>query len=505
VSGDHTEAELNAATASGVRWVTLARLTTELLLLVSLVVLARLVPPAAFGHFAVAIIIQELAIGIPTEGVGSALVQRKDVTREHLQAGAFLAMMIALVLGGLTLVASWLIVDPVFGSATGNLVRLTTPIFVLAGAGAVPIALLRRRLDFRTLSILDIGGAFMRSAGSVALAALAGLDGPALVLGGLGAVAFSSGVAYAVAPAPLPRWRRQAMREIGSYGTPASLASICWVGFRNGDYAIVGARLGAIQAGLYWRAFQLAVEYQRKISTVMYQVAFPVLSRSADPDQMFALRGRMVRLLSVVLFPLIAGLAITAADVIPFVFGPEWTEAVLPTQVLCAAGAVTLLIDAVGTTLMATGRPQSLLMYGFAHFAVYMVAVLIVARWGIVGVASAAVAIHGLFLIVAYLMIQGWSLRNALSCLWRDVGAAVCGTAVVLGLGLPLRWALHRAGMPGSVNIAAVAVVATPAYLVTVRLAGAAAFRDLMMLLGRVLPRPAFLRRATPVPLPSSS
>ena len=49
-----------------------------------------------------------------------------------------------------------------------------------------------------------------------------------------------------------------------SYGLPASIASISWVGFRNCDYAIVSARLGAVQAGYYFRAYMLAVEYRRR-------------------------------------------------------------------------------------------------------------------------------------------------------------------------------------------------------------------------------------------------
>jgi O-antigen/teichoic acid export membrane protein len=504
VSGEATD--LNAATADGIRWVMLARIATEILLLVSLVVLARLIPPAAFGHFAIAIIVQELAVGIPTEGVGSALVQRETVTRAHLQAGAFLTLVIAALLTALTLVASYVIVAPVFGEATASLVRLATPLFLIAAAATVPVALLRRRLDFRTLSIIDIGGALIRSVGSVLLAALAGLDGPALVLGGLGAAAFSLVVAYAVAPAPLPRLHRDAARDIGSYGIPASLASISWVGFRNGDYAIIGARLGAVQAGFYWRAFQLAVEYQRKISIVMYQVAFPVLSRSADEAELFALRGRMVRLLSAVLLPLIAGLAITAPDVIPYVFGEQWSDAVVPTQVLCAAGAVTLLIDAVGTTLMANGRPRSLLLYGVAHFVTYMLAVLVVAHLGIVAVACAAAVVHGVFLVVAYMMLTRSGVAAGLRCLWSDVGAAVIGCAAVLATGIPVHWVVSSTGVPGIVNLMSVALVATPVYLAVLRLAAPAAFADLMLLLTRLLPRPSSMRgQPAPAPLAHSS
>jgi PST family polysaccharide transporter len=497
--------ELQAATADGVRWISLARVVTEVLLLGSMVALARLVPPADFGRFAVAVIVQELAMGIPTEGVGSALVQRTNVRREHLQAGVFLTLAFAVVLGAITLVLCWLVVEPVFGRGTAALVRLSTPMFLLASLGTVPMALLRRRLDFRLLSIVEIGGSAVRALVSVGLAALAGLDGSALVLGALAGTAVATALAYASAPAPLPVPRRWAVRDIAGYGLPASLASISWVGFRNGDYAVVGARLGAASAGIYWRAFQLAVEYQRKISVVMYQVAFPVLSRAASPDEMFALRGRMVRLLTVVLFPLIAGLAITAPQVIPWVFGPQWTEAVRPTQILCGAGAATLVIDAVGTTLMATGRPRALLGYGVAHFVTYIGAVIIVAHLGLIAVAVAAVAVHGIFLLLAYAVLVPGSMATSLRCLWTDVAPASVSCVALVAIAAPVGWAMSERGAPGTIVVLAVATVAAPAYLLTLRAGFRAAWLDLATLVQRLVPRFPLRRRARSAPLPTST
>ena len=53
---------LREAAVHGVRWAAMARGTVEVVLMASMVALARLIPPAEFGHFAVAIIVQELAI-----------------------------------------------------------------------------------------------------------------------------------------------------------------------------------------------------------------------------------------------------------------------------------------------------------------------------------------------------------------------------------------------------------------------------------------------------------
>ena len=75
----------NEATISGVRWVMLGRAVSETLALVCIVVLARLVSPADFGHAAVALIFVPLAGILTFEGFASALVQRETIEESHRQ------------------------------------------------------------------------------------------------------------------------------------------------------------------------------------------------------------------------------------------------------------------------------------------------------------------------------------------------------------------------------------------------------------------------------------
>ena len=71
--------ELRAAAAHGVRWSAIARPTTEVIQLGSIVILARLIVPAEFGRYAIALIAQEVAYLIVAAGLSSALVQRKTI------------------------------------------------------------------------------------------------------------------------------------------------------------------------------------------------------------------------------------------------------------------------------------------------------------------------------------------------------------------------------------------------------------------------------------------
>jgi lipopolysaccharide exporter len=487
VSDVRTNAELSEASTSGLRWVSVARVVAELSMVGSMVVLARLIPPSAFGMFAIAVIVQELATTLPSEGVGTALVQRASIGREHLSAGMALGLVIGAALGLLTLVLAALVIRPIFGGETAKLVAISSAWFVLGALTVTPTAILRRRLDFRRLSILDAANTLVRTATSVALA-LAGLDAGALVLGNLAGVAAVCVLSLLFVPVPLPRLQRQPIRDLLGYGGPASIACIAWTGFRNGDYAIVGARLGATAAGIYWRGFQLAVEYQRKISVVMTTVAMPVLARAAGPEEMFVIRRRMARMLALVVFPLLLGLVLTAPEVVPWIFGPAWRPAVLPTQLLAAAGAATVVIDSVGTVFMATGRSRALLGFGVAHFLVYIAAVLVASNWGITGVAITASGVHLVFVVVAYSLLVRDRPETPLGLLWADVSAAVVACGAMAATALPVELALRSSGASVPAHLLAVASVGGLAYVGTLRLWFKDAWSDLWALVRRVLP-----------------
>lgn len=479
--------ELTQAAAGGLRWMTYARILIEVSMLASMVVLARLIPPAEFGLFAVIVIVQELALTMPMEGIGAALVQRRSVVRRHLEGGLTLSLMIGLLLAVVTLGLAFTVVDPLFGERAASLVLLAMPWYVLGALYAVPMAVLRRRLDFRRISMIDVAQNLSRIAVMVGLA-FAGLDAEALILGCLAGMAAAVALSLAFVRMPLPRWRRQEMRDLLPYGGPAALSCIAWTGFRNGDYAIIGGTLGTAAAGFYWRGYQLAVEYQRKISVVMTQMAFPVLARAESAQDMLALRRRMVQLLTVVLFPLLVTLVLLAPVVVPWLFGPVWEPAVVPTQILALGGAAVLVTDAVGSALMAAGRARAMLGYGIAHFVVYAGAVIAVASHGLAAVAIVASVVHTVFLVIAYAVLLHRTEHNPLAVLWQDIAPATIGCAALVALAGPAEVALSSVEAPVLVHIAGVAAAGAVGYLATLRSLFSEAWDDLASALRRVVP-----------------
>jgi O-antigen/teichoic acid export membrane protein len=480
--------DLGDAAAHGIRWSAISRPTIEILQLASLVILARLIVPAEFGRFAIATIAVEIGTLLVGTGLSNTLVQRKIVDLEHLQAAQGLSLAIGTFMTVGTLVVSATVIAPVFGGRTSELMSLLAPMCLVSALGAVPMALLRRRMAFRRLSELEIASTVARLGVSVVLA-LMGLTGEALVLGVLAGSVVATAIAFASAPPPLPRFSARPIRDLLGYAVPMSLASLTWVGFSNVDYAVIGARLGAAQTGLYFRAYTIAVEYQSKLGMVMSQVGFPVLSRTADEAHMDHLHRQMVWLLTISVFPLLGLLAITAPTLVPFVFGGNWDAAVTPVQVLALGGAATLLIDAAGTVLMASGRPRALLAFGAGHFVVYGIAVVLVAPLGITAVAFAAAGVHSAFVVVSYALMRKGVSKSFLRRLWDDIAPATVCSLAMAAVVVPVSSALTAAGLPSFAWLLAVGLTGALVYLAVLRIFFAGVWTMLGAVFNRIVPR----------------
>jgi PST family polysaccharide transporter len=481
-----TRSELRTRALRGLRWTIVARPAAEVVLLGSTVVLARLISPAEFGRYAVAAIAGSMAV-IPRAGVSAALVQRPSLTREHLQAASAIALLIGVGLAVLTLLAASAIVAPLYGGQTADLVRLCAPLCFVVAAGTVSSGQLQRRLAIRRTSLIEVASTLMRVGATIGMA-VAGLNATALVLGWLAGETLELALLWISAPPPLPRLHREPARELLSFGLPASLAASSWFGFRNCDYAIIGARLGVLPAGLYFRAYTLAVEYQKKVSQVMNTVGFPMLARTQSAAHMSELRLRMVRMLTIVLFPMLALLAILAPVLVPWLFGSRWEPAVVPTQILAVGGASTLVIDAAGAALMASGRARAVMGFGWGHFVVYALAVFLVAPMGIVAIAVAAAVVHTAFLVLSYFLLLSSSPENPLTRLWRDVCPATLSSLVLVAVAAPLSMVLrseHAATIPYLVSVA---LLGAFGYLLALRLFFPASLVALRSFFGHLLP-----------------
>lgn len=490
--------QLKDAAVAGVRWTTAARVGIEVITLASAVVLARLIAPSGFGQAVVPLIFVPLAVILTFEGFGSALVQRKEINRGHVEAAMLASLLTGVLLTALTLALAEPVGKPLFGADTAELLMLISPVFLLAGLCAVPRSLLWRRLDFRRVSLIEMVALALSAVAAVGLA-IAGLDAEAIVLAALFGSAVTTFLLLAAAPPPMPRWHRGALGEIMGFGVPASAAGLTSVAITNATLAVAAVRLSPSQVGLFWRAFQLGVIYQEKISGIMIRLAFPVYSRTTDLKELFHFHERATRIHAAVLLPLLSLLIVTAPDLVPWLFGERWAPAVEPVQILCVAGMIAAILTGYAQIMLAAGKPRALLVFNVFLLTLYVVASWIAAPYGITALAIAVVGVHVVLLVSVYTVLFRRVLGIPIRRLVTDIFPALASSVLMLAVANPVAELLRDHGVPVFLLLLSVGIVGAWAYLAALYSLFPAIWNDVAQLTRRVLPdRPTSINALIP-------
>ena len=481
--------ELRRAALSGARWTAGERFGAELAAFASAIVLARLIPPAEFGRAAVALIVVALATVLGTAGVTAPVVQRRELAREHLASAAFLGLALGAAAAAATVGVARTVAPAIFGERTAELVLVASPAWLLVGLGGTSQALLQRALRFRRQAAIE-ATAVLVSIGVSLGSAVAGLDGEALVLGALALPGTVALLSVASAPPPPPVPDRRGTRELWRDAAPVAGSSLVYLGYRNVDYAILGAQASAAQVGFYWRAYQLGVAYQSKISRVMLRVAFPIYSRATSVAELRAIRMRIVRAHATVLVPLLATFVGVAPVLVPWVFGRTWEPAVVPAQIMAVAGMCDAVVTGVGPLLVAVGRARALLRWNLALLATYAALVAVLAPLGITAVAVGVASFGVAAVVGVQLLLLRPAVGLSLGDLWLDVRAGVVAGAAVLAAVTGARRALDALDLADPVVLVALGIVAAATYVAVLRLAFGTAWRDLTSVVRRTRTAP---------------
>jgi O-antigen/teichoic acid export membrane protein len=428
---------LREASLTGVRWTSVTRLIAEVLTFGAAVVLARLIAPAEFGNAAVAIGIAQIAPAVASTSFGVPLIQMRTLDRSHTEAAMILSVGTGLALTLATIfVISPLAIEPVFGSRVASLLSLASPIFVLVGIGTVPNALLQRELRFRRLSEIEIASIIVAPPTSISLAA-AGVEAESLVLGGVATATIATLLTVVSAPRVGFGWRRGHARDVAGVGLFAALTSLIFSLSRNAQYAILGTRLPARDVGLFWRAYQLAVDYQGKMSDIAFRLAFPLFSRSGNLDEMRHLRSRILQVQSIVSFPLLTTLIVLAPELVPLVFGGEWEDAAFPTQVLAVAGMATVAASAGGGLAFAAGKARPVFYLTLIQLSGFVAVIVWTSGYGLRAVVIAIAVYHVVRVAAQFVYLESREVGIPLRETWEALVPASVASGASLAVSYP--------------------------------------------------------------------
>jgi PST family polysaccharide transporter len=374
-------------TLSGALWSVTSQGGRQAIMLVSNLVLARLLTPHDFGLVATVLIFVNFAIILAEQGFGAALIQRKDVTEEHLSTihwvnvalgGAFTALLFF----GAPVIAR--IFDE---EALIPLTRAMSWIFAINSLGMVHTTLLTRELSFRSLAKVEVASAWFGGAASIYLA-WRGWGPMSIAVQSIVAAVVGVLVLRSVSewrPRVLFRW--SAVRDLAEFSVNSFIGSVTHYWVRNVDNVLVGYVLGQGPLGVYTRAYSVMLFPLSRVSRVLSRVMFPSLSMiQGDRPLIRRMFLKMTRAIALVTFPVMLGVAASAGNFTAVVFGPQWGEMVPILRILAVVGMVQSVTALIGNIYMSQNETGLRLRVILPIQAAQVLGIVLGLKWGILGV-----------------------------------------------------------------------------------------------------------------------
>lgn len=430
MSSNGETASLGGRVARGASWIAAARLATNLLGFISMIVVARLLAPDDFGVVAVAVTAMQLLQGISDIGVSQAVVRFRDAGRDDLDTLFSFSAARGVAVAGLMIAAA------PFAAHFFADQRLAG---VFLGAAVYPLLMgltnprffeFERNIDFSKEFLWLVASKLASVVVAITVAAIL-RDYWAIVFSLITLAAMQLVLSYAMRPYR-PRLSLASWRKV--MGFSGWLAGVSVMAALNNkiDAFILARFVGPVGTGNYYCGFQLAELPTREFSTPVARAIYPGLSElQGERERMRGAFLKGVEALGAIGMPMSIGFAFVAQDTIALLLGEKWLGAVHVVEVLTPVLGVQTLFLATQYYAMALGLTRLVFFRELIFFLVRFPAVL----WATLthGLAGAvyAVAACGLLHVALNLLLYGRAARRPVHEPLLVARRSLCGVAAM--------------------------------------------------------------------------
>ncbi len=384
-------------------WVFFSQTASQIVGFISIIFLARLLLPEDFGLISMTNVITTLAYIFSGLGLGTTIIQRKYVDNLYIST-AFWATLIT----GIFIFLFLVIISPIASSffkepRLKKIIIYSGFAFIFASCSAVHRAILRKKLNFKVISLIDLTSSIFSSILAVILAFL-GFGVWSLV---------ARGIAYEAIKVPFfwkySKWKpsfafhKESFKDLFGFSSYVLGSNFINYFDRNADNIIIGRFLGATLLGFYSLAYNIMLKPLQFISYAINNALYPALSKIQDNKELSKETYlKTIKMITYITFPMMGGLFVIAPEAIKVIYGPKWTPSIPILQILCFIGALQSIAATLGSIYLSQGRSQLMFKITIFTSPFLWLAFIIGIRWGIVGVAVS----YAIFYTLVWLISQ---------------------------------------------------------------------------------------------------
>lgn len=376
----------------GVAWTFLQKWAARLATVATFVVLARILDPRDFGVVALAAVFVGVVSSLADAGFASYLVQARTLDQRTSSTAFWSVMALSLTLAS----ALWLSAPFwafVLDTRELDLVlRWLSLAVIFTGLSSVQVALLKRRLAFKTLAIRSLVSIIVSCVAAVTMALLGAgvwsLVAQSLVQSFTSAIFVWSSAKWS----PSLSFHPGTAHQISKFGSKVAVSQIVLNLKSQGDDLVIGVVLGPVALG-YWtiasRLLRLLIDSGIAVISV---VATPVFARLKDDRP--RLRTAYVQAVSTslaIMAPALLTVSLLSSTIVPLLFGAGWTQSGDLATIITLSGLATTLVYFDRGMMLALNQPGTELKLALATTVTGWLLVAAVSPLGLTAIAIAVV------------------------------------------------------------------------------------------------------------------
>lgn len=357
-----------------------SKYVTVVFSLLFVMVLARILTPEDYGIVAVVMVFSTFFQMLSDMGISTGIIQYKNLTQKDVNSIFAITIIFGLLLSLLFGLFSFAVADFYDDDVYVSLGWILAVSLFFCTSNIVPNALMLKDKQFLALAKRNIVISFITGVLTIVLA-LFDWKYYALVMQSVLFASFTFMVNFRFARKYyglmiLFVWDMGGLKKLFSYSAYQFLFSFINYFARNLDNLLIGRVWGPGLLGLYDKAYRLSCYPNQILSNVIASVLQPILSDYQD-DKRFIYEKYVI----VLKFLSLTGLFISiflyfsANDVIYYMYGDQWGDAVPYFKILSLSIWVQMLLTTTGSIFQSAGDTKNLFITGIATTIMMVVAI----------------------------------------------------------------------------------------------------------------------------------
>ena len=329
---------LKQKTFKGVIWSAVERFSTQGVQFLFGILLARLLTPDDYGMIAMLTIFMAVSQTFIDSGFGNALIRKPDRNEADKATVFFFNIFTAAACYGIIFLAAPFIAQFYNMPQLATILRVLAINLIIQSFGSIQRLNLTIDLNFKMLAKVSFSGAIVGGTAGL-ISAYNGLGVWSLVVQQMATMATRVALFWI-----LSRWRpkcffnKKSFKDMFGFGSKLLASGLLNTLYDNIYDLIIGKAFAAATLGNYSRASHFANFPSSNITGVFQRVTFPVLSKiQNDPQKLRKGYLKFLNMATLVIFPLMIGLAALAKPFILLVLTDKWVDVILILQIICIA------------------------------------------------------------------------------------------------------------------------------------------------------------------------